>query len=169
MSQLLRAEDAPVRSRADYWHHVIEQTLGGLDVRVPSDPGFRDTLRIGSAGAVRVAELSSATEGRASRTPRHIGRSDLELCKIDVVASGRAVVDQDGRQAALRPGDFTLVDLSRPARWSMSSMRVVAVVFPRSLLPLSADELRQLTAARFPGDRGPGALVSSLARAGQAP
>jgi AraC-like DNA-binding protein len=164
MSQLLRAEDAPVRSRADYWHHVIEQTLGGLDVRVPSGSGFRDTLLIGSAGAIRVAELSSPAPGRASRTPRHIRRSDLDICKIDVLSSGRGVVEQDGRQAPLRPGDFTFVDLSRPARWSMSSMRVVAVVFPRSLLPLSPDEVRRLTATRFPGDQGTAALVSSLAR-----
>jgi AraC-binding-like domain len=74
------------------------------------------------------------------------------------------LVAQDGRQAALAPGDLTLVDLSRPARWRMSAMRVVAVVFPRALLPLRPGEVAGLTAVRFPGDEGTGALVSSLAR-----
>jgi AraC-like DNA-binding protein len=40
----------------------------------------------------------------------------------------------------------------------------VAVVFPRALLPLHADELARLTGVRIPGDRGLGALISSLAR-----
>jgi AraC-like DNA-binding protein len=30
------------------------------------------------------------------------------------------VVEQDGRQALLRPGDLTFVDLSRPVHWTMS-------------------------------------------------
>src|SRR4029453_4961462 len=89
---------------------------------------------------------------------------DLEVCKIDVLARGRGVVAQDGREASLGPGDFSFVDLSRPAHWAMSAMRMVAVVFPRALLPLRPDEVAGLAAVRFPGDRGTGALVSSLAR-----
>jgi AraC-like DNA-binding protein len=43
-------------------------------------------------------------------------------------------------------------------------VRCVAVVFPRSLLALRGDELARLAAVRIPGDRGAGALISSLAR-----
>jgi len=41
---------------------------------------------------------------------------------------------------------------------------MVAVMFPRALLPLRPDEVAQLTAVRIPGDQGTAALVSSLAR-----
>jgi AraC-binding-like domain len=121
-------------------------------------------LRVGDAGAVRVAELIACQPGGASRTARQVRRLDLEVCKVDLVVRGRGVVTQDGREAVLGPGDFTLVDLSRPAHWSMSAMRLVAVVFPRALLPLRPDEVAELSAVRFPGDQGAGALVSSLAR-----
>jgi AraC-like DNA-binding protein len=74
------------------------------------------------------------------------------------------VVAQDGREALLGSGDFALVDLSRPVQWTTPGMQTVAEVFPRALLPLRPDQLAGLTAVRFPGDQGTGALVSSLAR-----
>jgi AraC-like DNA-binding protein len=99
------------------------------------------------------------------RTPKLIRRSDPGLCKIDVLVSGRIVVEQEGREADLRPGDFAFVDLSRPCRWSGSSYaRCVAVTFPRALLALRRAELARLTGVRIPGDHGTGALVSSIAR-----
>jgi AraC-like DNA-binding protein len=162
MSMVLRAADVPEASRVEYWRHVVHETLGPLEVRMP--PAAGDQLRVGDAGAVRVAELTAGRPGGASRTARHVRRLDLEVCKVDLLVSGRGVVAQDGREAALGPGDFTLVDLSRPAHWSMSAMRLVAVVFPRALLPLPPDEVAKLSAVRFPGDQGAGALVSSLAR-----
>ena len=159
MTAVFASEDVPVRSRAEYWHHILSEKL------MPLDPiGVPDRLVSGSAGLVGVGELSHNAPGGARRTERHIRRSDQELLKIDVLARGRGVIEQGGRRAELRPGDLTLVDLSRPAAWTMSSMRCVAVVFPRSLLPLGAKEVSRLAAVRIPGNSGAGALISSLAR-----
>jgi hypothetical protein len=47
---------------------------------------------------------------------------------VDVLARGRAVVAQDGRQAVLEPGDLAPVDLSRPVHWATPGMQAVAVV-----------------------------------------
>jgi hypothetical protein len=80
-----------------------------------------------------------------------------------VVAEGALTVEQDGRQASLAPGDFAFVDLSRPARWAHPAARVVAVLFPPTLLPLQ-DELARLTGTRVDGGQGIGALVSRFAR-----
>jgi AraC-like DNA-binding protein len=80
-----------------------------------------------------------------------------------VIARGRGVVEQDGRRARLGPGDLALMDLSRPARWSMSSVECVALVFPPALLPLPAERVAASTAVRIPGD-GAGALPSWVAR-----
>jgi AraC-like DNA-binding protein len=165
MSVLVRATDVPVASRMEYWRQVVEELLGPLEVRTPPDGlDGRDRLLVGEAGAVRVAELTAGQAGGVSRTAAHVRRLDLDVCKLDVLARGRGVVAQDGREAWLEPGDFTLVDPSRPVRLSMSPMRMVSVVFPRVLLPLRPAEAAGLTAVRFPGDRGTGALVSALAR-----
>jgi AraC-like DNA-binding protein len=75
------------------------------------------------------------------------------------------VIEQDGRQACQQPGDITFVDLSRPARWTNSrGAQVIAVIFPRAMLPLRREQLARLTGLRIAGDRGSAALVSTLVR-----
>jgi AraC-like DNA-binding protein len=159
MTTVHTADDLPVAERADYWRHVLAETI------VPLDPiDVPDRVVAGSVGAIQVGEMTASRPGGARRTATHIRRSDPELYKIDVLARGRGVIEQGGREAALEPGDFTLVDLSRPARWAMDSASIVAVIFPATLLPVRRDEAARLTAARIRGDRGPAALISSFAR-----
>jgi AraC-like DNA-binding protein len=162
MSVTFRAADQPVSDRRDYWQHVVADVLGRLELRGADVLDERDRLVVGEAGAVRVGTLHVSGPGGADRTSRHLSTSDPELCKVDMVADGHGVVVQDGREARLRRGDMTLVDLTRPAYWRMSAARIVAVAFPRSLLPLHADEVGRLTAVEIPGDQGAGVLVSSL-------
>jgi AraC-binding-like domain len=103
--------------------------------------------------------------GRRRPDPAAHPGDDADLCKVDVVARGEFGIEQDGRQADLRAGDFTFVDLSRPAHWTNTwSSRIVAIAFPRKLLPLRADDLAGLTAVGLPGDDGTGALFFSTAR-----
>jgi AraC-like DNA-binding protein len=167
MSVVFRADDEPVRTRVDYWQHVLGSTIGPVELPNTAAPDFHDWLQLGELGAVHVANISVGQPGLAERTARHVRQSDDGLYKIDVMSRGRGVVEQRSRQAHLRPGDLTLVDLSHPCRWGLGPGRVIAVVFPPSLLPLDRDELTRLTGVPVPGDRGLGALVSSLA--GQLP
>jgi AraC-like DNA-binding protein len=164
MSVVCRADAEPPRSRREYWLHTLEETFGPHELRVEGGLDAHDRLRLDNAGAVRVAELSISKRHAPERRPAHIRRLDPGMYKIDVQARGHGVIEQDGRQAVLAPGDVAFVDLSRPCRWFYSSAQFVAVVFPRALLPLRRQELMRLTAVRIPGDRGVGALVSSLAR-----
>ncbi len=157
------ADDVPLASRRDFWLHTLDETIGPLDLRT-GGLDSRDWVRCGDIGAVRVVELSGGHGGVARLTPSGVRRSDPDVCKIDVLVRGHGVVEQDGRQARLEPGDLALVDLSRPARWALSPMLLVAFAFPRALLPLRPDDMARLTAVRIAGDRGPAALVSSLAR-----
>jgi AraC-like DNA-binding protein len=158
-----RAGDEPATSRHEYWQHVAGQALGAVELRAAGDIHPADRIVAGSVGAVRVGELTARYPGGAARTPAHARRTPSELCKIDLPVDGGGVVEQDGRQAVLRPGDFALADLSRAARWQMSAQHVIAVVFPVGLLGLRPDEVRRVSATAIPGDRGSGALVSSLA------
>jgi AraC-like DNA-binding protein len=160
MSTVVAADDVPAASRREYWLHRLDETIGPLDLRTSGLDG-RDRLRFGEIGPLRVAELSAGGPGVARLAA---SRPGPEVCKIDVLVRGSGVVEQDGRQARLRAGDLALIDLSRPVRWAMAPMTLVAVVFPRALLPLAADDTARLTGVRIAGDRGSAALASSLAR-----
>ena len=158
MKTVFRAEHEPAGTREEYWRWVFDETIGRVEPR-----GLPAQVVAGEVGAVRVGEVTGSGQGGALRTARHISSSDPELCKIDLLVRGSGVIEQGGREARLAPGDFTFIDLTRPASWAVSSSVLVAVVFPRQMLGLHPDELGRLTGVRFAGDRGPGALVSSLA------
>jgi AraC-like DNA-binding protein len=165
MTLRFRASDHPVASRVEYWRDVVSRAVGPLELRVSGGHDFTDRLLVGEVGPVRVAELSMSQAGAAARTPAHVRQLDPELYKVDIQAGGRGLIEQGGRMAKLEPGDFTLVDLSRPCHWvAASAAQITAVVFPKALLPLSPDEAARLTGIRIAGDRGPGALISSLGR-----
>jgi AraC-like DNA-binding protein len=165
MGVLFRAVDEPAVSRLDYLRHVMSDTLVPLDIRPTVQPAeLVDTSLTCDAGAVQVSAMT-LSPGTAARTPKLIRRSDPEVCKIDVLTSGRMKVEQDGRGTELGPGDMAFVDLSRPCRWeSLSPVQGVAVMFPRTLLPLRTDELARLTGTTVSASQGAGALASSFAR-----
>ena len=165
MSVVVRAEDIAANVRSEYFHEVVGAAFGPLEMRTGEGNAVPDQVRSADLGTIRVGELSASMPGGADRRRRHIQAMDADLCKVDVVVRGGVDIEQDGRQARLHAGDFTFVDLSRPAHWANKwSTRVVAIVFPRKLLPLRADDVAGLTAVGFPADDGPDALFSSMAR-----
>src|SRR5262245_54136213 len=127
MSVVFRADDQPVASRRDYWQQVVGDVLCPLELRIPSAEHVPDRLLVGEAGPVAVAELTARLPGGAIRTKTHVSRSHADLCKIDVLAGGAGAIEQDARQARLRPGDFAFVDLARPCRWTNEPARIVAI------------------------------------------
>jgi AraC-like DNA-binding protein len=137
-----------------------------LDVRIDARHDPRARIRRGRAGTVVITSVADGPPHQAFRTRRLIRASDGEQFKIHVVLRGRAVWAQDDRSAELTPGDFTLVDLSRPC-WGAELGDVhecVIVRFPHSALPLRDDELARLTAVPISGRDELGASISSLAR-----
>lgn len=166
MSIQFRAEDEPVRSRVERLRHVIGDSVVPLEYEPRVDASrVTDRLLVKDLALVRVVALTG-TAARVRRSPRLISRSDPGLCKIDVVVHGEVCIAQGARQARLGPGDFTFVDLSRPCTWRVeSTSTAVALMFPRSSLPVPPDDLGELCGLRMSGDEGVGALVSSLARA----
>jgi AraC-like DNA-binding protein len=165
VSVLIRVEDEPPSTRLDFFRHVVADSIVPFGVRIDADRDLRAKILTGPVGMVHVTRVSSPPM-TAFRTPRLIRVSDPELFKIDVQVSGHTVFAQGGREAGLSPGDFTLVDLSRPCRLADRDDRheVVAVKFPHEVLPLRHNELERLTAVPISGRGGLGAPISSLAR-----
>jgi AraC-like protein len=163
MTAVFTSDDIPAASRSEYWRHVLSQAYAPLEPLgiLP------DRLVLGSAGPVSVGEISRAGQGGAKRTTVHIRRSDPGLYEFEALARGHRVIQQGGREAALRPGDLTLVDLSCPTTWVSSDARYVAAVFPRSLLPLRVKDVARLAAVRIPGDSGAGAATTAPSVAGR--
>ncbi len=165
MTTVYRAADVPHRSFVDYWRQASHDTFGPALLRPAGTP---QQLLVGDVGGVRLAEMTtSGVDGSVAcegvRSSSILRRAGDESYRVQLVQRGQIVIEQDGRVAHLRPGDFALVDMSRPARWAASAQRFVVLTFPRTLLPVHPDDAARLTAVRIAGDTGPGALFSALA------
>jgi AraC-like DNA-binding protein len=164
MSVLVRIDDEPPATRLDYFQHVVASTIVPFGLRPHADHELRAQVLTGPVGTVHVTKVSGPPV-KAVRTPKLIRVSDPELFKIDVQVRGHTVFSQGDREAALAPGDFTLVDLSHPCQLNDvdDEHEVLAVMFPRTALPLRHNELERLTAVPMSGRDGLGAPISSLA------
>jgi AraC-like DNA-binding protein len=165
MGVLIRVEDVPPVSRLDYFRHVVADTFVPFDLQIDADHDLRAQVLTGSVGTVQVSKVS-APPLVAFRSAKLIRFSDPELFKLEVPLAGPMVCAQGGREAALYPGDFTLLDLSRPCQLvdRGDEHALVAVAFPHAALPLRHDELSRLTAVPVSGRDGIGTAISSLAR-----
>lgn len=165
MSVLIRVEDEPPRARLDYLRHVVADTFVPFDLQVDVDDDLKAQLLTGQVGTLDVTQVS-APPLQAVRTPRLIRALDPESFKLEVPVRGHTVFAQGDLEAALTPGDSTLLDLSRPCRLvdRGDEHGNVAVTFPHSALPLPHDDVARLTAVPISGRDSLGAAISSLAR-----
>jgi AraC-like DNA-binding protein len=160
---MLSVDDGGPRYRLD---DFLANRPSPLDVRIDARHDPRARILSGRVGPVDITTQATGPPHRAFRTRRLIRTSDVEQFKIHVMVRGRAVWAQGDREADLTPGDFTLVDLSRPCQGADRAEvhACVAVMFPHAALPLHHDEVERLTAVPISGREGLGASISALAR-----
>lgn len=101
------------RRKIEFWNDMACASFTPL----VSDPvdlrtfmGRLERTRVGDLSAAEV--FSDAQIVRHSRS--HVARSRLSLFFIHMQLEGESVSRQDGRDARLSPGDFTLCDTNRP-------------------------------------------------------
>ena len=114
-------------------------------------------------GPLRFIELVSPG-GECSRDARSARASDEGVWQIDLLSRGRVRAEQGDSTTMLGPSDLILTDPARPVHFASTATARVVVLVPRSSLRLGPRDAARLTGRRLRGDRGPGALVFSLAR-----
>ncbi|MDQ0371271.1 helix-turn-helix domain-containing protein [Catenuloplanes indicus] len=124
---------------------------------------FRAGVRGRDLGPLRLTELVTPA-GECFRDARAVRESDVTMWQIDVMARGSVRVEHGGGDTVLGPADLMLIDPVRPVRFASTESRHVTMMVPRTALRLGARVADRLAGVRIPGDSGPGALVSALAR-----
>jgi hypothetical protein len=124
---------------------------------------FRASVVARDLGPLKLIELVTP-EGECFRDARCARADDEELWQIDLMTRGRARVEQSRGTADLGPADLVLIDPARPVRFASTASTHVTMLVPRRELRLRPGDAARLAGVRIKGNRGPGALVSSLAR-----
>jgi AraC-like DNA-binding protein len=139
---------------------VSERTVP-MDICLGDADGFKGRLRSANLGVVQLFELWTCNSFVARRTGGLITSSSPDYLKVCVQLAGFGVVSQEGRRAALGPGDFALYDTTRPYQIaSAGPYHMQSVMFSRGTLRLSPMELERLMSQRISGHDGIGSLVA---------
>jgi AraC-like DNA-binding protein len=140
-------------------------TLGPLDFRSDPDVPLAGEIEAGSLGPVNVGRVQTSTPHSVHRTPGLIRQGGSELYRVVLAIAGSPRLEQDGRAAQLRPGEFAIYDFTRPYELAYDSAVQLAVLgFPRDLLALPPGAADRVTAVAIAGDHGTGALASPVLR-----
>lgn len=149
----------PVGDQVAFWHDVVCATFVPLDIATPGSGPFSGSLTSHRVGSLRMATVG-ADPHRVTRKPRLI-TSGEECVHVGLLCKGQAVVEQDGQQALLHPGDLAFYDTARPFMLGFREpMEWKVFMLPRRLLSVSDADLRRMSAEAIHGDEGVGRLVN---------
>lgn len=150
--------------RLDVWRDLIRDNFVALDIHADRRADFAGSVRCGELGHLKVASVRSGPQG-CSRTPGLARRDDDVFLQVGLVAAGSAQVTQDGREASLGPGDFTVYETDRPFFWGLKGdWELLVFTWPRASITLDEGASRQLTARALSGGTGLGAIVGRVLR-----
>jgi AraC-like DNA-binding protein len=163
MSSILCFDDLPANEQFGCWSETVSRTYVPLSATPHAgDSPFGGELVSQSLGSAHISEISGGA-CEVARTAQMIQQADPGLLKLGLQLRGYCVLTQDGREAALTPGDFALYDTRRQYQLSFDTrFRSLILMFPRDLLPFRGNELREFTARRVSGRQGIGGLVAPL-------
>ncbi|WP_426004326.1 helix-turn-helix domain-containing protein [Paenarthrobacter sp. NyZ202] len=148
--------------RFEAWNQAVNDAFVPLSVAAADVKEFDGGLINQTVGPVFLSAVSG-TASHVSRGPREISANDPGLVKLGLQLRGYSVVAQDGREAALTPGDFAIYDTTRPYDlYFDDAFRMMVVMFPPEALHLNRKSIATLTASRVSGRQGLGSLTSAL-------
>lgn len=147
------------------WESWLSESYVPLTVDPQRDQPFHGGIR---RHRMRGFDLSSvsASGQRIRRTKSGIARTDGEFLLVSIVTEGFGRLHQDGRIAAVRPGEMVFYDTSRPYHWDIEgSWAQVVVQAPMAelLTHLGTESARLPTAVTVTADSA-GGVVSGFFR-----
>ena len=151
------------------WAAMLRERFVALNVLDSATDGFHGDVASWSLGHLllsRVCSLPQVIE-RSSSLVRSDHRAYLQ---VGLMRAGHAVVQQDGREARLGPGDFVVYETTRPFTWALRpdqdalTWQLDVFTWPRHCIQLGEADSHLLTATAMSGLSGLSAIISRMLR-----
>ncbi len=152
------------RRKIEYWNDSVcasftPNTSEPVDLRA-----FTGHIARTSVGDMTVAEVYSDAQA-VHHTRSHVARSKRAMFFIHMQLEGESVSRQDGREARLAPGDFTLCDTTRPYEIHFDGPnRMFVLGIPDTMLRRHLACPESVVAIAMSGADGMSGLLSSFLR-----
>jgi AraC family transcriptional regulator, positive regulator of tynA and feaB len=150
------------RDRTAYW---VDQVSHGCQMDCEPQRGI---ALFGQATIADLAGVLQVGSGRSTaqvlrRSSRQIARGAIEFFHVAIQASGRCLVIQDGHEIVLSPGDFTLLDRSRPYQYTYNGeFSQIMLMMRQDLLLPRIGSAPLFTATRIDGTSDIGGPLSPM-------
>ncbi|MFC9125614.1 helix-turn-helix domain-containing protein [Streptomyces sp. NPDC057099] len=161
MAVVLCTASLSAADRGERWHHAVSRTFVPLDVHLLEKDPSPGKIVSNELGSLRVSHVQAGPQV-VTRSRRLIARDGKEHLILTLQQRGSSLKEQDGREARIGPGDFSLSDSSRLFRKKVQDrFSFTSFHFPREDLRVRDDDLRAMTATAFSGREGGAALVAT--------
>jgi AraC-like DNA-binding protein len=160
MDTVLSLSGIEPRDRLDYWHDVASKVFVDHEGSVTSPATFNATVRQAPLGELKLVHSESLGLETVQRTARNIVNGEDDVFLLCLQLEGEAVMCQDGREAVIRPGEFTLLDAQRPYSCRYDLRKQITVKIPHRALKSRIDAGANLTAHTLRND-GPAEFLAS--------
>lgn len=142
------------------WRRHVSESFVPLEVHTDRPDTFRGELRAKRIDRLAMFDIR-VSQHSVVRTPELVAHSGRDYYKLSMQLRGSSLLLQDGKEALLTPGDIALYDTTRPYTLiSDDNMRHIVLMFPRSSIDLTTEDLGELTATRLPANRAMCQVVS---------
>ena len=147
------------------WREVVWEAFVPVSLARNAEGPFPSRVSARTVGPIAVSEIFSQ-EQSVTRAAEHVSRQAGDVFFLNLPLSDGASARQNGHSADLKPGDFVLVDSTRPFELCFGRpFRQISLTLPHdALAPLLASP-SGATGVRIPGDQGVGAIAASAIRA----
>jgi len=152
----------------EYWHQITCRNFSTTEYRRPISGPFKGRITARSFGALTVSDITSSfadSRIEVTRTAVEIRKDPRDHFTLYFVRSGESGIDQDGRTARIRAGDFVIYDQAQPFTLELGGYtRGIVVTIPRPLMVARLPISYRLTARAIDGSSQLGALTVAFIR-----
>ena len=163
-AQFLSTEGVPHARRREWLCEVIGREYARADAcALPTQPLFNEMTIYGEIDVRLSAIRSNAILIERPKRPSLPDSQDVYLAVV--LLSGEYFLEQGERRAALRPGDMTIYDATRPHKiYCPGSFSKLIVSLPRAAMRMRLPDMDRRLATPIAGARGLGAIAAAHIR-----
>lgn len=152
------------KEKLEYWQQLCSSEYSRIEITALDGRNFEGTLYSHIDGPVGFSQVSSSP-GRIVRAEKHIRADSTPQYQLFVYREGGGRCFQNGQQGSLRPGDFVLLDISRPYRFEFREFcSAVSISFPEDLLRAYLPQPEGMLGLPMTGGHGLGQVASVMLR-----
>lgn len=154
------------RDKIALWVDIVCAHLVQVDCRRVEDPiSFTGSVSKLALPQLEIAQIRAGGQ-TVCRTARQISQAQDEFLLVNIQRTGKGLVRQNGREAILQPGDFTVYSSTRPYELAFQQdFAQTVLIFPAQALPHMNEGIDRISALTVSGNREVSQLLVRLADA----